>query len=400
MIKRSLILASVISANAFASNPSDNIEFSVTQRDDIDSQTTSSGIGFTLITRAGLFACDYTQVSGETRIDSFNNIFGISSIQNNPWLNYSADKQGCKYGLKLPLAGGTVKAGIGYQDYAGETALIAGGKSIHMVGKGLNASYEKGIHTFELKHTRKHGDVFARFTTYDNSVGINETVTRLAYLQPGWRVQLEDTRGDKTDLFSTALFPTNRYNYAYQTLEIGKIVPIAEQQHWYIAPVLINGSKNGTFNPLQNKNSLHGLHLEYQAQDKLYSFRMTDFEGDGERPYSPPSNENLYENRQSRSYQLQVKNKQWSVSVENSHHQHLGRINISNTPYTSIVGGAALYNNLRIEDKWQTEIEYQFSKALSIALSYYRTAFSDRQYNYALHQYREDGTQLNLQVNF
>ncbi|MCG7960389.1 MAG: hypothetical protein JAY69_15120, partial [Candidatus Thiodiazotropha taylori] len=105
-------------------------------RQDVDYQLNTLGASASLITPAGLFQCKPGLLRGETRIDSFNNIVGISDVRNAEWKDFSAHDLECRYGAKWQGFGGSFKAGIGLRDYLGKTDDEPGGKHISIEGAG------------------------------------------------------------------------------------------------------------------------------------------------------------------------------------------------------------------------------------------------------------------------
>lgn len=384
-----------------SAKPLNEIDLLSKNQNDVDVRTTTYGIGASRITPFGLLGCSYEKESGESRIDSFNNIFGISSILNNPWHHYEADKKACKYGIKLDVAGGTLKAGIGYRDYQGQTELVAGGKSNHMVGKGLDMTFSKGDKKYRLKHVRKYADIFARFTSYDNLVALNENVTSLSFNNGKYKIVLEDTDGIKRDEFSVPLFASNILAYRYQTLEIGKTLK-QDKQSFYLAPVFITGSERGTFNPLETDPAFHGVRLKYKTGKASYAFSVLQSDGSGRRVYLPATNW-LEEYKEATRYQLQYECNKWKLKLENARSKHVGSIDIQWEPYQTFAGNPGIsdiYHNSRQEDTWKLDLEYKLLKQSVLAIKFTHSDKHDIQYSYAPHDYSEQVAMLGFKTRF
>ena len=399
MFKLLAVLFLITFSLSTVAEPKSSVSLSFKDRDDIDYRTKEKGIALSTITPIGLVGCSFAETTGTSRINSFNNIFSLKSLLVQPWLNYKADKITCKYGVKAPVAGGTLKTELGYQDYDGQTERITGGKDINATGKSVAMTYEKGLHSLRMKHARKDVDGFIRYSNYDSTLDTNKSITELSYSNPELSIHLEDTDGDKNHAFTSALIPDKRFSYRYQTLEIGKTFQRENGDAFFVAPIFINGSQAGTFNPLQTDNILHGVHLKYLTDKRSYAFKIFDFEGKGDRAYSPVT-DRLYEVSKSRHYQFEYIDSKWKVMLENLQTDNTGTITISSSPYTVLAGGAGTYNNKREINKWELNAEYAYTEQLSLLISHYQNRVSDYQYNFADNNYTEKAFSLGVKYKF
>ncbi|MEW8631729.1 MAG: hypothetical protein AB2591_17150 [Candidatus Thiodiazotropha sp.] len=134
-----LAIVSLLAATCLQAKEGSSVGVFAKTRQDIDYQLNTLGLSVALITPAGLFRCDPGYLAGETRIDSFNNIVGISDVRQAEWKDFTAHDLECRYGAKWAAAGGTFKAGVGFRDYLGETDDEPGGEADKYRGCGCAA---------------------------------------------------------------------------------------------------------------------------------------------------------------------------------------------------------------------------------------------------------------------
>ncbi|MEW8506409.1 MAG: hypothetical protein AB2598_06870 [Candidatus Thiodiazotropha sp.] len=125
----SLAILSLLAATNLLAKEDSTIGAFAKTRQDIDYQLNTLGLYLSLITPAGLFMCDPGYPTGETRIDSFNSIVGLSDVREAEWKDFSAHDLECRYGARWAAARGIFKAGIGFRDYLGKRDNEPGGNA-------------------------------------------------------------------------------------------------------------------------------------------------------------------------------------------------------------------------------------------------------------------------------
>ena len=370
-------------------------------RQDIDFATTALGARGILTTRAGRFDCRIRNDRGETRIDAFDNIFGIDSVRDAPWQNWTAEHLGCRYGARMKLASGTLTAGAGYTSYDGRTPELPGGKAIKASGGGLHLDYRRHENrlTFDWrqKAPRLHYRHATYFGNYESFIDVNEQTLRLRGRNRHFRFQADQTAGDKSNRYSHPLFPANRFDYRYNRLAAGPRFHLSDGGEWFLAPRLATGSRRGSFNPLTTATTFNGLLIGYQYRDWHVRLDAERFDGEGERPYLPAT-DRLHERLQSDRYRLNLTYRNWDLSLENHRFTHRGNVTVIDPVYQLIVGGAGPYTNRRIEDRWELAIDHRLTRGVQIGFSLYFAQRSDRQYNLPVHEYTENGGHLSVSL--
>ena len=363
-------------------------------REDIDYSTLTVGIGGSAVTTVGKFDCTIARTKGRTRIDSFNNIFGVDSVLNSEWKDYAANRLGCLYGIRFDAAGGTVTAGVGYDDYRGKTADEPGGKTVEVRGGGLNLDYVAGERRVSLNWRQKAFDILHRneasYGSYDSLIRLD---TQSLLLQAALRtvfIEVEHVRGDKENAYSTPLFPTNTFAYVHTQIAVGPLVSVSDHASVHIAPLLTQGSYRGSFMPLETETALNGLIVGFSRREVEIGFRASRFDGQGERPYLPVT-DRIAETKAYARFELDIALPRWEFGIINSRYRHTGNVTVGPPIYVAILGRPGPFENLRRENKWSARIQHSVDARLSLALNMYYTRREDRQYDFPEHRYSERG---------
>ncbi|MEJ2622705.1 MAG: hypothetical protein P8163_21420 [Candidatus Thiodiazotropha sp.] len=230
-------------------------------RQDIDYQLNSFGVSASLVTPVGLYHCEPSLLRGETRIDSFNEIVGISDVRNSEWKEISAHNLECRYGAKWRGLGGTFKAGIGFRDYLGKTDDEPGGKRLSTEGIGASITYksdqldskltwQRGVNDYKIMHKTSYFD-------YDSLVDAEENTTDAAVKYKHLYLHGRNISGNKDNVYTTPIFPTNRFDYEYTDIALGILLTPETDGLTLIAPVFGGGSYQGSFNPLESDDLLN-----------------------------------------------------------------------------------------------------------------------------------------------
>jgi hypothetical protein len=135
------LAALVLSSDLLAGEESTMGIFSKVRKD-IDYDLNTLGLSGSLLTPVGLFRCEPEVLRGETRIDSFNNIVGISDVCEAEWKDFEAHNLECGYGANVALWDGELKGGVGFRDYLGRTEDKHSGEHIIIEGAGMPLEYE------------------------------------------------------------------------------------------------------------------------------------------------------------------------------------------------------------------------------------------------------------------
>ncbi|MCU7810529.1 MAG: hypothetical protein KZQ77_04740 [Candidatus Thiodiazotropha sp. (ex Notomyrtea botanica)] len=366
----------------------------VKTRQDIDYNMNTLGVSASLITPAGLFRCVPGVLSGESRIDSFNNIVGVSDVRNAEWKRFTAHDLECRYGAKWNAAEGMLKAGFGLRNYLGKTADEPGGKNISIKGAGALLDYDsdsfdaklewkREIHDYTLKHKTAFGD-------YDSLVDATEDT----YIASGtYKVLYLDTKyvsGNKDNVYTTPLYPTNRFRYAYTDIAVGMTFESEGYGLTLIAPIFGEGSYRGSFNPLEDDIGFNGIQLAGRINGSEIDLKIVRHEGEGSRPYLPATDK-LTEHKETTTVSLGIKKEDWKTQLEYYNSSHTGHAAIVHPTYAAIVGGYGPFNNRRKEDKWTLSASFPVQKNITADIIFYYAARQDQQYNHPEHFYTEKG---------
>jgi hypothetical protein len=381
------------------------LELITAQHNDIDFTTATHSLGVKAKTPYGLVLCNYAKESGKTRIDTFDDIFGISSILTASWKDYDANRLQCGYGLKLPLAGGELSGGIGLMRYQGETSVMPAGKEIELHATSLQAKYVHANTTTRMNLVDSHyGFLYHNLgaLNYDSDTRGHVRKVNLSGEWGPVYAEGEDLIGSKERIFTTPLFPYADVNYQQTTLSLGPLFNNGIGPLRYLAPTYITGSVSGSFNELQLNEGIRGAIAGMKLGATTLRLSYLNLQSAGSRDYSPITND-LVEAKRSSSLALELENEKWDVKLENNRLHHDGYITATNVPYTIIVGcGPAPcdYNNVREEGEWKLSWHYTYSPRIGLLGEFYNRARTDRQYELAEHKYSESGDNLGLAITF
>jgi hypothetical protein len=381
-----------------------------TQNVDFDTTTLSAGVR--AITSYGLIQCDFSRTSGETRIDTFDDVFGVSPVTNKPWNNFGADKYQCGYGLKLILAGGELTSGIGMMRYSGETDTSDEGKEITADAISVKAGYKRGDYETKLELLEKSYGFLYHYTSpsvYDSDT---RGKVRTLDLSGKWgpvHAEAEYVQGSKEREFTTPLFPYADFDYTQTTLSIGPRFNGGIGPLRYIAPTFISGSEAGSFNELNLDSGLRGLVAGLEFDKTTMRLTLLTSKSEGSRDYSPVSND-LAEAKEVVKLGLELTNDKWAVKLENKRSEHDGDIVVNNVavgstilPYAMLVGCGAppcSYNNYRKENELKVSWRYSYSDTIALHGDLYQRQRDDQQYEGAEHNYKETGGKIGVAVTF
>lgn len=372
-------------------------------RDDIDYATRRYGLGGSVITDTGKFDCLLEKRTGETRIDSFNEIFGLESVKNARWLDYSGNRVKCSYGLAFDLAGGKLTAGVGFDQLHAKTELIPGGKKNDIDGMGLKIGYKNKHQKHDLTITKNK---LVGFSRHETAYANYDDTTTLEFIQLDYTgminpvyLSIHYTNGEKTNFYTTPLLPVNTFNYGLTQIAAGPLLNMSGKASLYIAPILTTGSDWGSFNALDSQTEISGLKTGYQGNQYSITFVANRFEGTGRRPY-PPATDELFENKETSYYFIHADFFSWNIEIGNSRYTHLGSVAVTGPVYIAILGGSGPFINQRNENKWQGSVGYQFDNNLSLDVELYYTQRKDKQYSFPVHKYSEKGAQISMLVRF
>ena len=363
-------------------------------RQDIDYKLNTVGVFASVVTPVGLFQCEPAALRGETRIDSFNNIFGIGDVRKAEWKSFSARDLECRYGAKWNAAGGTFKGGFGFRDYSGRTADEPGGKDISIKGAGTLLDYDgenfdatlnwkREIHDYTLRNRASVGD-------YDSLVDATEDTYVASSAYKKLYLHAEHVSGNKDNVYTTPLFPTNRFRYAHTDLALGVIFTPETNGLTLVAPIFGEGTYRGSFNPLRGETGLKGVKLAGRLNGLEIDLDVVRHKGEGDRPYLPATNK-LTEQKTETTVALGAKRNDWQVQLENTRSSHSANATIVSPIYAAILGGFGPYNNKREEDKWSLSVSFPLQKKVTAEASLYYADRRDRQYNHPEHDYTEKG---------
>ncbi|MCU7930047.1 MAG: hypothetical protein KZQ90_04540 [Candidatus Thiodiazotropha sp. (ex Codakia rugifera)] len=405
MIKRYsffIVLLSFLSTTNVLANKGSSIDVFIKTRQDIDYHLNTFGVTASLITPAGLFRCIPGFLEGKSRIDSFNNIVGISDVRKAEWKRFSAHDIECRYGAKWKAAEGTFKAGFGLRDYLGKTANEPGGKDISIKGAGALLDYEserfdvklewkREIHDYTLKHQTSFGNYNSLIDVTEDTYVTSGTYTKL-YLNA------KHVSGNKDNVYTTPLFPTNRFHYAYTDIAFGINLEPERNGLILIAPIFGEGSYRGSFNSLTSDSGLKGVQLAGQVDGFMIDLDIVRHEGEGSRPYLPAT-EKLTEHKDTITVSLGLKKDDWNTKLEHSKSTHTGHAAIAHPTYAAIVGGYGPFNNKRTEDKWTLSASFPVQKKITAGFLFYYSTRQDLQYNHPEHFYTEKGGFIQLKFS-
>ncbi|WP_125932066.1 hypothetical protein [Thiosocius teredinicola] len=390
----SAMLTFCLAGSSLAAEQGSAIGLLLKTRQDVDYRLDSVGFSASLLTPIGLFRCDPSLLHGESRIDSFNNIVGISDVRDAEWKDFTARDLECRYGAKWDVAGGTLKAGIGFRDYNGATNHEPGGKDIRIKGAGALIDYDGVVFDAKVQWQREDHDYTlmhqASVGSYDSLVDAVEdtysvkTTYKLLYLNA------KHVDGNKDNVYTTPLFPTNRFTYAYTDVALGLRLNPEANGLTTIAPIFGGGSYRGSFNPLQGNTGLKGIELAGRVDGYNLELEILRHTGDGDRPYLPAT-QLLAERKKTMVIALAVHRNDWRVRLENARSEHNANATIASPVYAFILGGYGPFNNQRKENKWTLSASFPVHKRVTADLSLYYADRHDQQYNYPAHDYSEAG---------
>ncbi|MEW8692898.1 MAG: hypothetical protein AB2535_17810 [Candidatus Thiodiazotropha endolucinida] len=392
------LLSSLVASNVQANGDSSFGIFAKT-RQDIDYSLNTLGFSASLITPIGLFRCDPGVLTGKTRIDSFNDIVGISDVRNAEWKRFSAHDLECRYGAKLKSAGGIFTVGFGVRDYLGNSADEPGGKNISIEGTGallgyagenLDAKFQwkQEIHDYTLKHQTSYANYDSITDATEDTYNVSGTYRRL-YLSA------KHVTGNKDNVYTTPLFPANAFQYDYTDIAIGINFNPETDGLTLIAPIIGEGSYRGSFNPLTGDSGLKGLHLAGRLNGLEIDMDILRHKGRGSRPYLPAT-EKLTELKGETTIAIGIKQDGWTTRLEHLKSIHTGHASITHPLYAAIVGGNGPFDNKRAEEKWTLSVSFLLRKRVTTDISFYHTVRHDRQYTHPAHDYSEKGGFIKL----
>ncbi|MCG7962196.1 MAG: hypothetical protein N0E54_05795 [Candidatus Thiodiazotropha taylori] len=370
-------------------------------RQDVDYQLNTLGASASLITPAGLFQCKPRLLRGETRIDSFNNIIGISDVRNAEWKDFSAHDLECRYGAKWQGFGGSFKAGIGLRDYLGKTDDEPGGKHISIEGAGaliaydsdhldVNLSWQRAVHDYTLQNQ-------SSFIDYNSLIDFAENTTQATVKYRHLYLHATHLSGNKDNVYTTPIFPANSFEFDHTDFALGIALTPESDGLTLIAPVFGSGSYRGSFNPLEGDDLLKGIELAGRVKGVDIELTFVRHDGEGNRPYLPAT-ENLTEKIKSNRLSIGIGWEAWRLTVENVKSNHKANARIADPLYAAILGGFGPYNNKRDEDKWTISLSMPVVRNITADLSFYHTTREDQQYNHPQHNYIERGGSIHFKM--
>ncbi|MEW8028182.1 MAG: hypothetical protein AB2806_10630 [Candidatus Thiodiazotropha sp.] len=389
-----LPLLSFLAASHVHAKDGSSFGIFVKTRQDIDYNLNTMGFSASLITPIGLFGCDPGVLKGDTRIDSFNNIVGISDVRKAEWMRFSAHDLECRYGAKRNSTDGVFTVGFGFRDYLGNSADEPGGKDISIKGAGALLNYEsenfdaklkwkREIHDYTLRHQTSFGNYNSLIDATEDTYTASSTYRRLY-------VNAIHITGNKDNVYTTPLFPTNSFRYDFTDISLGMVFTPEANGLTLVAPILGEGSYRGSFNPLNGNSGLKGVRLSGQINGFMIDFDIIRHDGKGSRPYLPAT-EKLTERKDLTTISIAIKRDDWNIKVEKSKFIHTAHAAIAHPIYAAIVGGYGPFDNKRAEDKWTLSVSLPLLKNVTADFSFYHAARHDRQYNHPEHNYTEKG---------
>ena len=389
-----LVFLSTLSATHVPAQEGSSIGVFAKTRQDIDYRLNTLGFSASVITPAGLFHCKPGVLRGETRIDSFNNIFGIGDVRKAEWKRFTARDLECRYGAKWNAAGGTFKAGFGFRDYQGRTADEPGGKDIRIQGAGALLGYDgkdfdaklnwqREIHDYTLRNRASIGNYDSLVDATEDTYVASSTFKRLYS-------HARHVSGNKDNVYTTPFFPPNRFRYAHTDVALGMTFAPERNGLTLIAPIFGGGSYRGSFNPLRGETGLKGIKLAGILEAFEIDLDIVRHKGEGSRPYLPATNR-LTEQKTTTTISLGIKKNDWRVGLQNIKSDHSANATIVSPIYALILGGYGPFNNKRAEDKWSLSAAFPVAKKVTAEVSLYYADRHDRQYNHPEHDYNEKG---------
>ncbi|MCW8917220.1 MAG: hypothetical protein OQL08_00170 [Gammaproteobacteria bacterium] len=382
------------------------LTLSSTQRRDIDFDTRTHTLGVKAVTPFGLVMCDYGRESGDTRIDTFDEIFGLQSVLTNNTNGYDATRLQCGYGLKLPLAGGELSGALGAMRYRGKTDTPVDGKEIELDALRLDAHYLRGEYVTRLQLLQTRYDYLYHHLSgsYDSQTA---GLVRTLELQGAWGAvhgEAHYVTGEKEKNFTSPPLPLPDVNFDYDQLTLSLGPTITAGPLRYLAPSYIQGSERGSFNRLNLDSGIHGIVAGLAFGEVTLRLGYLETESSGARDYTPVTDD-LAEARQGSQLSAELEGTAWSLKLENNRFTHDGYITVTSTPlpYTVLTGCATTsctYTNVRREDEWKLSGRYRYSTRIMVHGELYQRARRDRQFETDEHNYREAGGNIGLALSF
>lgn len=383
-------------------------KLSTTHRNDVDFDTQTHSFGVKAVTPYGLIACDYGRESGDTRIDTFDDVFGIQSVLTTTLNGYDADLLQCGYGMKLPLGGGELSAGLGMVRYRGKTDSTVDGKEIERDALRLATKYEHGEYSTQLQLLEASYDYLYHYLS-GNYDSLTRGRIRTLALQGAWgpvHAELEQVHGDKEKSFTAPPLPLPlaTFDYDQLTVSLGPAFDGGMGVLRYIAPTYTSGSERGSFNRLTLDSGFRGLIAGFAFGETKLHLRYLDLQSAGSRDYSPVTAD-MAETLHSSKLSAELEAPEWSVKLENNRMVHDGYITVTDSPipYTLLTGcpsASCSYDNVRHEDEWKLSGQYKYSAQLALQGELYQRERTDQQYEHTEHSYRESGGKLGIAITF
>jgi hypothetical protein len=380
------------------------LQLSNKQRRDIDFDTSTLSIGAKAITSAGLFTCDVARETGESRIDTFDNIFGTQSVLTTTWNGYEADQLQCGYGMKIALAGGELSAGIGMMQYRGETDTTDDGKKVELDALRVSAQYVHGDYDTRVQLLERQYDYLYHYLVGAYDSDTNGRIRNVS-LTGEWgpvHAEAEHLQGYKEKDFTTSLLPYADFNYNQTTVSLGPSFNGSMGALRYIAPTYTSGSERGSFSRLGLDNGIRGAVVGMLFGETKARLSYLNLQGAGRRDYSPVTTD-LAESQHSTALVLELEAAKWSLKLENRQIEKNGYITITTFPYDLMVGCSATpcsYNNYREEDELTFSGRYTYSPLITLHGELYQRRRKDQQYEAATRNYLESGGEIGLSVTF
>ena len=409
LIPTSPLIAADDTDVTFAENDIEvTVSLTTAQRNDVDFDTTTHTLGIKALTPYGLVLCEHGTESGDTRIDTFDNVFGTTLVSSTQLNGYDASLIKCGYGIKLPFSGGELSGGLGVLSYRGKTDTWDDGKEIELDGFRMQAKYLYGDTDTRLQLVNHSYSYNYHYMTWGHN-SITTGTIRTISLQGDWGpiyAEGEHVHGDKLKEFVNPPLPLPNldFDYEQEKVSVGPAFDNTMGPLRYIAPTYTSGSERGSYNRMTLNNGFRGAIAAFNFGGTDLKLSYLGLESAGRRDFSPVTTD-ITETMKSRKLMAELKAEGWSVILENKRLIHNGYISVTSTPipYTMLTGcpvASCDYHNVRRENEWKLSWDYAYSKQIELKGGLYNRQRSDTQYHNPERKYNETGGSIGVAYQF
>ncbi len=337
-------------------------------------------------TKIGKILISLKEDSGLGRINSNDNIFGLTNFTENPWLKFKGREYKIGYGLKFnPNENQKIYLGFGYGNYYGKTEnQNPGDKKLKINGGKIFLKWITDNFQFTTKYSKKNFDI----KVY-NSISIsplpliqdtdikNEKLLIKIENEFG-KIKLEQNKIKNIDIFNNPLFPRNELNSKKNIYTIIKKIKLSKNLNLEIGPKYTNGTFANSFTKMKIENKISGLEFKINKENYEIKGSYNSFFANGSNSYligEEPLSESIKIKNANLSFGS-IKNKtnlennyNWKTSISYYSENQIGNISSTN-PILIFITGGNQHTNIKKVERINFKIEKSINKKLTLKTIY------------------------------